>query len=225
MTETSPVIATNRLGRIRPGTVGPPLPGVEVKIAEDGEILVRGPSVMLGYYEDEEATAETIQDGWLHTGDLGMMEDGYLRITGRKKEIIVTAGGKNVSPARVENLMIEDDLIAQVMVYGDRRKFLSALVVPDYDRLTEDPASFGLGGVSAEGLAPEKLALDERLNDLIMKQIDERSRDLASFERIKKIVVLSDPFTEESGELTPTMKIKRRVVVERYGKRLDALYD
>jgi len=180
---------------------------------------------MLGYYEDEEATAETIQDGWLHTGDLGMMEDGYLRITGRKKEIIVTAGGKNVSPARVENLMIEDDLIAQVMVYGDRRKFLSALVVPDYDRLTEDPASFGLGGVSAEGLAPEKLALDERLNDLIMKQIDERSRDLASFERIKKIVVLSDPFTEESGELTPTMKIKRRVVVERYGKRLDALYD
>ncbi|TNF48221.1 long-chain fatty acid--CoA ligase, partial [bacterium] len=225
LTETSPVIATNRLGRIRPGTVGMPLPGVDVKIAEDGEILVKGPSVMLGYYEDEEATAEAIKDGWLHTGDLGKIEDCYLSITGRKKEIIVTAGGKNVSPARVENLMVEDDLIAQVMVYGDRRRFLSALVVPDYDRLIDDPASFGLGKLTKEDLTPEKLAQSERLNSLIMEHIDARSGDLASFERIKKIALLPEPFTEEAGELTPTMKIKRRVVVEKYEDQLDALYE
>ncbi len=221
LTENSPIISVNRLDRNRPGTVGPPLPGVELKIGADGEILVRGSSVMMGYYKDENATAEAIEDGWLHTGDLGVLEDGYLRIVDRKKEIIVTSGGKNIPPQRVENLIITDPYIAQVMVYGDRRKFLSALVVPDFEQFAKHRPVAAIRPGSMAG----ELAESPEVNDFLLRRINERTLDLPAYERVKKILVLTEPFTEESGDLTPTMKLKRKQVLQRYQAELDALYE
>lgn len=220
LTEFSPVISANRIGRIRPGTVGPPFPGVEVKIAEDGELLVRGPSVMLGYYQDEKATREAIKDGWLYTGDKAVLEDGYIRIVDRKKDIIVTSGGKNIPPQLVENLVVTDEFIAQIMLYGDRKKFISALVVPDYERLATELSSLGLDA----SLTPEQLAANKEIYTLLMKRIEERTKDLPAYEHVKKILVLPEQFTEEKGELTPTMKVKRKEVTRKYQKELDALY-
>ena len=225
LTEASPVVSVNPLGALRPGTVGKPLFGVEVKTAVDGELLVKGPTVMKGYYEDEEATAEAIRDGWLHTGDLVEIEDGYIRITGRKKDILVTSGGKNVSPAVVENLIMEDDLISQVMVYGDRKKYLAALVVPDYERVAAMAGEIGLGNLSDDERTPEKLAVNRRLYDILMKRIGVHTADLTSYERVKRIHLLDRELTEEQGELTPTMKVKRNVVSEKFKKELDALYE
>ncbi len=192
-----------------------------MKIGGDGEILVRGPSVMMGYYRDPEATDEAVEDGWLHTGDLGVLEDGYLRIVDRKKEIIVTSGGKNIPPQRVENLIVTDPYIAQVMVYGDRRKFLSALVVPDFEKFARRPPVPAIRG----GALPAELADSPAVNAFLLERIEERTRDLPAYERVKKIVVLTEPFTEERGELTPTMKLKRKQVLQRYQSALDALYD
>lgn len=219
LTEASPVISVNRLGKARPGTVGVPFDNVEVNIGGDGEILVKGPSVMLGYYQNEEATAEVIRDGWLHTGDLGALEGGHLRITGRKKDIIVTSGGKNVSPQRIESLLEKDDCISQVVVHGDRRKFLTALVVPDYRHLRQemDPAAVA-------NLGDGELAERKDVYDFLMERIGKRSAGLASYERIKKIVVLGAPLTEEKGEVTPTMKVRRDRVTKEFRDRLDALY-
>ncbi|MEJ2690020.1 MAG: long-chain fatty acid--CoA ligase, partial [Deltaproteobacteria bacterium] len=217
LTENSPIISVNRLDRIRPGTVGPPLPGVELKIGSDGEILVRGPSVMMGYYKDPEATAEAIEDGWLHTGDLGVIEGGSLRIVDRKKEIIVTSGGKNIPPQRVENLIIIDPYISQVMVYGDRRKFLSALIVPDFEQFAKHRPVRSI----LPGSMPEELADSREVNEFLMSRINERTRDLPSYERVKKILIVTEPFTEESGDLTPTMKLKRKKVLQRYKAELD----
>ncbi len=221
LTESSPVIAANRLGAVKPGTVGVPLPGVEVKTAEDGEILVKGPNVMLGYYNDEAATRSIIKDGWLYTGDVGELDkDGYLRITDRKKDIIITSGGKNISPQTLENLIMLDEFICQVMVYGDRRKYLTALVVPEYECLLSIADSLGLAGIQ-----PSELARQDAVKDFLMSRIAERTADLAGFEKIKKIIVLAEPFSEECGDLTPTLKVKRKVVIERFRKRLDALYE
>ncbi len=221
LTESSPVIAVNRLGTVRPGTVGTPLPGVEVKTAEDGEILVKGPNVMLGYYNDEAATRSIIKDGWLHTGDVGELDKaGYLRITDRKKDIIITSGGKNISPQTLENLIMLDEFICQIMVYGDRRKYLTALVVPEYESLLKIAESLGLAGMQ-----PSEIARQDKLKEFLMSRITERTAELARFEKIKKIIVLSDPFSEECGELTPTLKVKRKVVIERFRKQLDALYE
>lgn len=225
LTEASPVVSVNPLGALRPGTVGKPLYEVEVKVAEDGELLVRGPIVMKGYYEDEEATAAVITDGWLHTGDLVAIEDGYIRITGRKKDILVTSGGKNVSPAVVENLIIEDDLISQVMVYGDNRKFLTALVVPDYERAAGMADKIGLEDLPEEDLTPAKLAVSKKFHDILMKRIMEHTADLASYEQVKRIYLLDRELTEADGELTPTMKVKRKVVSEKFREELDGLYD
>jgi len=221
LTESSPVIAVNRLGAVRPGTVGIPLPGVEVKIAEDGEILVKGPNVMLGYYNDEVATRSIIKDGWLHTGDVGELDnDGYLRITDRKKDIIITSAGKNISPQTLENLIMLDEFICQVMVYGDQRKYLTALVVPEYECLLNIADSLGLAGMQ-----PSEIARQDEVKKFLMSRIDERTADLARFEKIKKILVLTNPFSEEGGDLTPTLKVKRKVVIERFRKQLDALYE
>jgi len=219
LTEASPVISVNRLGEARPGTVGVPFDHAEVNIAGDGEILVKGPSVMLGYYEDEEGTAEVIRDGWLHTGDLGALEGGHLRITGRKKDIIVTSGGKNVSPQRIESLLEQDDCISQVVVYGDRKKYLTALVVPDYRSLRKamDPSAVA-------DLGDGDLAARKDVYDFLMGRIVKRSAGLSAFERIKRIVVLGEPLTEEKGEVTPTMKVRRDRVTREFRDRLEALY-
>ncbi len=219
LTEYSPVIAVNRLGKIRPGTVGLPLPGCEVKIMADDEVAVRGPSVMLGYYQDEEATVQTVRDGWLLTGDLGELEDGFLKILDRKKDIIVTSGGKNIAPQYIENLLVTDEYINQIVLYGDKKNYLTALVVPDYEHLaTRNPVA-GLAGLS-----PIELAGDQGLYDFLINRITERGIDLAPYEKVQKIVVLPEPLSEEKGELTPTMKIKRKAVVRKYKGLLDKLY-
>jgi long-chain acyl-CoA synthetase len=225
LTESSPVVSVNPLGALRPGTVGKPLFGVEVKVAEDGELLVKGPIVMKGYYQDEEATAAVIKDGWLYTGDLVEIEDGYIRITGRKKDILVTSGGKNISPAVIENLIVEDDLIAQVMVYGDNRKYLTALVVPNYERAAAMAERIGLGDLPEEERTPVKLAANKQFHDILMKRIEEHTVDLASYERVKRIFILDRELTEADGELTPTMKVKRNKVSKKFAQQLEALYE
>jgi long-chain acyl-CoA synthetase len=202
----------NQFGRTRFGSVGPKLPGIEVRIAEDGEIQVRGPNVFLGYYKDPEATAEALVDGFLCSGDLGQFDkDGFLFITGRKKDIIITAGGKNIAPKNIEAALKNDELIAEAVVIGDRRKFLSALV-------TLDDAAVARLGVS--GKAHES----PRVRELIQQRVDQINRDLARVEQVKKFVVLPRPFTIDSGELTPTLKIKRKKVGENWAKEIESLY-
>jgi long-chain acyl-CoA synthetase len=225
LTEASPVVSVNPLGALRPGTVGKPLFGVEVKVAEDGELLVKGPIVMKGYYQDDEATANVIRDGWLYTGDLVEIEDGYIRITGRKKDILVTSGGKNISPAVIENLIIEDDLISQVMVYGDNKKYLTALVVPNYERAAAMAEKIGLGKLPEDELTQEKLAESQVFYDILMDRIKKHTADLSNYEQVKKIFLLHRELTEADGELTPTMKVKRNVVSKKFADKLDALYE
>ena len=221
LTESAPVIAANRHDRIKFGTVGPPLEGVEVRIADDGEILTRSPSVMQGYYHNEEATREVVDaEGWLHTGDVGFLdEEGFLTITDRKKDIIVTSGGKNVAPQYIENLLVTDKYIAQAMVYGDRRNYLTALVVPDFAALAEAVRSLGV-----PGRGPADWIADPRIRDFLMERVRVRSRDLARFEQVKKIALLDREWTAEAGELTPTLKVRRKTVTRKYLPMLEALY-
>jgi long-chain acyl-CoA synthetase len=221
LTETSPVIAVNPLDRLRIGAVGVVVPGVEAKIAPDGEILARGPNIMRGYYNKPEATREAIdEDGWFHTGDIGELDsDGYLKITDRKKDLIVTAGGKKVAPQPIENMIKTNQFVLNAVMVGDKRKYPSLLVVPDIDALrkwaeernlaTEDAASFLR--------APDVVAKVER-------EVMGSLRDLASFEMPKKIALIEEDFTIERGELTPTLKVKRRVVEEKYQDKIEALY-
>jgi long-chain acyl-CoA synthetase len=222
LTETSPVIAVNTLEALRPGTVGRPIPGVEVKIGADGEILTRGPHVMKGYYREPKATAEAIDSGgWLHTGDVGHLdEDGFLVITDRKKDIIVTSGGKNIAPQPIENALKTHPLIAEVVMIGNRRSFPSALLVPNFDNLEKWARGSGLPYASREDLVgrPEVQALYERT-------IGELTPSLARFEQIKKVAVLPREFSLEAGELTPTLKVKRRFVEQKYKDLIDRLYE
>jgi long-chain acyl-CoA synthetase len=222
LTETSPVITCNFPGRVKPGTVGLPLEHVEVKIAEDGEILTCGPHVMKGYYRKPEATAEAIgADGWFHTGDIGFVDaDGCLVITDRKKDIIVTSGGKNIAPQPIENRLKTNKFFTEVVMVGNRRNFPAALVVPGFEALEAWAKQGGTAAGSREELVrrPEVLAHYRRL-------VDEMTGDLAQFEKIKKIALLTREFTQESGELTPTLKVKRRVVEERYKATIDAMYE
>ena len=202
LTETSPVITCNRLDRFRFGTVGLAIPGVELRIAaEDGEILTRGPHIMQGYFQNPAATAEAIDpEGWFHTGDVGRLDpDGFLTITDRKKDLIKTSGGKMVAPQKLEAALKADPAIADCVVIGDKRKYLTALIVPQPDRLRE-PASF------------------------FWERVERVNRTLAPFEQIKKISLLPEPFTAGSGELTPTLKVKRRVIAERYADQIEAMY-
>ena len=199
-TECSPIISVNPINKIKVETVGPPFKGNQVKIAEDGEILVKGENVMLGYWRREEETKKTIRDGWLYTGDIGEIdpEDGYLKITDRKKDIIVSAGGDNISPAKIENYLSNSEAIDQCMVYGDGKNYLVALIVPTKDFKGN--------------------------KEKISKIIDDLNKNLTLVEKIKKFYLIEENFSIENGLLTPTMKVKRNKVAEKYKNILENFY-
>ena len=223
LTETSPVIAVNLEEKFKFGTVGPALTkgDVEVMIANDGEILTRGPHVMKGYYKKPAETKEVIdEEGWLHTGDIGFLdEDGYLVITDRKKNILVTSGGKNIAPAPIENTMLTSPLIDQIIIIGDKRKFLSALIVPNFEAFQSYAKEQNI--VFKEN---EELIQDPKIHQFVANEIERLSADLARFEQIKAFRMLPEPFTIEADELTPTLKIKRRVVEEKYADLINTMY-
>jgi long-chain acyl-CoA synthetase len=221
MTEASPVISVNRLHDYRFGTVGRAIPGVEVRIAGDGEILVRGPNVMKGYWNNPKETEETIDaDGWLHTGDIGTLDqEGYLSITDRKKHLFVTSGGKNIAPQPIENLFQQSHFIDQFILIGDRRMFCSALSVPDFDALKEHALRHNLGDLTREELtkAPE-------IRKLIGEELDHLQKDLSTYERVRKFSLLEQPFTIENGEMTPSMKLRRKIIEERFKPVIETMY-
>jgi long-chain acyl-CoA synthetase len=202
----------NLPNRYRLGSVGPAVNGVEVKIAEDGEILVKGPNVFEGYMKDEAATSETLVDGWLHSGDLGEFRDGFLYITGRKKDILITAGGKNIAPKNLEAALKNHELINEAVVIGDRRKFLSALVTLDLER------------IAAKGGDPARAHDDAAIKASIQAHLDEINQQWARVEQIKKFTILPRNFTIEDGELTPTLKVKRNRVNEHFAREIEAMY-
>jgi long-chain acyl-CoA synthetase len=227
LTESSPIIAANTMERQKLGTVGPPLSNVEVKLAEDGEILTRGPHVMHGYLNDPDATAEAIDsEGWLHTGDIGQFDkDGYLKITDRKKHIFVSAGGKNIAPGPIEALIAESRLVDQVMLVGDARPFNTALIVPDFDALKELGAIQGITvGNLKDQAAREQLIDNEAILVSIDSEIKRLQKDLSSFERVRRFELLAEPFTVENGMMTPTLKVKRKVVMEKYMDLIEEMY-
>ena len=221
LTESSPVITGNTPDDYRFGSVGRPIPGVEVKIAADGEILARGPNIMKGYWNNPEATKEAVdEEGWLHTGDIGMIDnDGFVHITDRKKHLFVSSGGKNIAPQPIENLFLSSKYIEQFMLIGDRRMYLTALIVPDFEALKE----------YADGRRiPYRDELDltksEEIDALMEKEIGAIQRDLANYERVRKFTLLEKPFSIEEGELTPTQKVRRKIVEERYAELIEKMY-
>jgi long-chain acyl-CoA synthetase len=220
LTETSPVITMCTPEAYEIGSVGRPLSGVEVRIADDGEILTRGPHVMQGYYNKPQATAETIRDGWLYTGDLGELDDtGFLRITGRKKEIIVLSTGKNVSPVAVESRLTQDPLIIQAVVIGDQRNYLVALIVPDPDALKSEISRRGIRVYTRNQALnhPEVLDLYEGL-------IQQQLATLSSIEQVAKFKLLDRGFTMETGEMTPTLKLRRDLISANFAEVIDEMY-
>jgi long-chain acyl-CoA synthetase len=220
MTETSTAATCNLPDDFRFGSVGKPFPGVQVKIADDGEILVKGPNIFRGYYKNEDATKETIVDAWLHTGDIGRIdEDGFLYITGRKKDIIITAGGKNITPANLENGLKQNQYISQAVVHGDRRPFLTALITLDPEEIVPWAKAQGI-----EDTDMPSLAKDEKVRALVQKAVDKVNEKVARVEEVKKFTILPHDLTQETGELTPTLKVKRNVVNEKYAGELEALY-
>ena len=219
-TESAPCISCNPPSQFRIDAVGPPMEGVELRIAEDGEILVRGELVMQGYWQNPDATAEAIQDGWLHTGDIGVLDsDGHLRITDRKKDIIVNSGGDNLSPQRIEGLLTLQPEIAQAMVYGDKRPHVVALIVPDQEFLENWARESG-----REDIELTALVYDEEFHAEIGAAIDRINADLSVIEKIRRFIVSADPFTIENGMMTPTLKIRRHMIRTKYGDALEALY-
>jgi long-chain acyl-CoA synthetase len=221
LTETSPVLTFNTSARDRAFTVGPALPGVEIKIAPDGEILARGPCVMKGYWNNPTATAEAIRDGWFHTGDLGSLDaDGFLKITGRKKELLVLSNGKKVVPTQIEGFLVADDCIDQAAVYGEGRNFLTALVVPDWAAVRKALAARdGIAGASEDDLARHSAVLE-----LLRTRVDAALKDVAGYEHVKKFVVLPRPFTVAAEELTVSLKMRREVIFAKHRAALEALY-
>ncbi len=221
LTETSPVISVNTFENIRLGTVGKPIPGVEVKIAPDGEILTRGPHVMKGYYKKDAETKEAFEGGWFHTGDIGHFdEDGFLVITDRKKDIIVTAGGKNIAPQPIENILKTHPYISSVVVIGDKRRFICALVVPNFEKLEEYARSARLAFANRE-----ELVRNEKVVNFIRAEIDRATPHLATYEKIKKVCLLDRDFEIEKGEITPTLKVKRNIIEQKYKSFIDQLYE
>ncbi|MBW3596741.1 MAG: AMP-dependent synthetase/ligase [Planctomycetes bacterium] len=221
LSESSPVITVSTEEHHRRGAVGQAIPGVEVRIADDGEILTRGPHVMLGYWKNPQATEEVTRDGWLVTGDLGRLdEDGFLYITGRKKEIIVTAGGKNVAPAPLESLLCEDPLILQALVVGDGRNYLAALVVPNPETLREELASRGIAVSS-----PQDALAHPDVRALFEERIAARLACVSHYEQVRKFTLLSRGFTIESGELTPKLSLRRKEIEEHFAKEIAAMYE
>ena len=221
LTETSPVVTLNRPGSIRFGTVGSVIRNVEVKIAPDGEILVRGPNIMRGYYKQDQLTAESIVDGWFHTGDIGSFdEQGNLRITDRKKDLLKTSGGKYIAPQPIENLLKQSTYVAMAVVVGHGRQFPSALIVPDFAQLEQF--------ASASGIATQdrtELARHESVHRMLEEEVRTACKDLAQYERIKKILVIDREFSIENGEITPTLKVRRKEVERRYAAEIQQLYN
>ena len=222
LTETAPIIVANTPKHNRIGTVGKPLPNVEVKIAEDGEVMVKAPQVMDGYLNNPEATAEVLTDDkWFMTGDIGELTDeGYLKITDRKKELLITSGGKNIAPQPIENEFNTDPYVEMACAIGDNRKFISALVVPEFDNVRtwlKDET-----GKTIE--SNEELIKDPKVQELIQERVNIANKNLAKYEQIKRFVILSQPFTEETGELTPSQKKKRRVIHDKYGELIESMY-
>jgi len=219
-TEAAPVICCNPPPRVRIDTVGPALDGVEVRIAEDGEILVRGDNVMKGYWNDPEATARSLADGWLHTGDIGRIDpDGYLRITDRKRDFIKNSGGDMIAPQRIEGELTLAPEIAQAMVVGDRRPFLCAVVVPDPDWAAHYAAA---RGVSCELPA---LSGDAEFHKAVGEAVARVNDTLPNIERVRRFVIAEEAFSTANGQMTPTLKIRRHAVRDAYGPALDSLYD
>ena len=221
LTETSPVIAVHRLEDIVLGTVGQPLDNVSVRIADDGEILARGPNVMKGYWNDEQSTRETIDaDGWLHTGDIGEIDArGHLRITDRKKNIFVSSGGKNIAPQPIEALVQQSPFVDQVMLVGDGREYCTALIVPDMEVVRQWAATQGMND-----LPNDWVTSSEELHRAIEADLSKRQREISKYERVRRFRVLSEPFTVDNGLMTPTLKVKRKAVAERYAALIEELY-
>jgi len=221
LTETAAGLNINLPNDYVFGTVGRPLAGVEEKIAKDGEIMARGSMIFKGYWNKPNETAEVLEDdGWFHTGDIGeFLPSGHLRITDRKKDIIVTAGGKNIAPQKIENIIKTDPLISQVVVHGDRRKFLSALITLDPEALVAKGKDLGLNKKGHGALSR-----DPKIYDIVKAVIDENNKKFAKYETIKRFSIIEKDFTVEGGELTPTMKVKRKVINERYKNELDSMY-
>jgi long-chain acyl-CoA synthetase len=219
-TEGTTASNANRPNRFKFGTVGPALPGIEVKTAEDGEILVRGPTVFAGYYNDEEATRAVLPgDGWLHTGDVGEIDaEGFLTVTDRKKDIIVTAGGKNVAPQNIENLLKGIPWVSQALVIGDRRPYLVALITLDEEELAKWARDGGLNGDVAD------LTQRDDVRKVVDEAVEKVNDDLAHFEQVRRFEILPRDFSADENEVTPTLKLKRRTVEEHFAPQIDKLY-
>jgi long-chain acyl-CoA synthetase len=220
LTETAPILTVNPPKALRVGTVGKPVRDVEIRIAPDGEILARGANIMAGYYKKPEATAEVLQDGWFHTGDVGVIDaNGYLAITDRKKDLLVTSGGKKIAPQPIENTLKRSPLVVEAIVLGDRQRYAAALIVPDFAALEKRLKELG------RPLGPrDELVKREDVVGLYEEILDGLNRELAQYERIKRFALLPREFSIESGELTPTLKVKRRVVEEKWGEVIAGLY-
>ncbi len=220
LTETSPMITCNRPGDFKFGTVGKVIPECEIKIAPDGEILVKGGNLMKGYYNKPEETSDAVDDGWLKTGDVGFLDDeGFLRITDRIKDLIITSQGKNIAPQRIETLVGVDHYIEQIATIGDQRKYIVALIVPNFAALEEYAGENNISFSNRDDLITQ-----EEITRFFEQRIADRSLDLARFEQIKKFTLLNSEFTQDGGELTPTLKIKRKVIAEKYKDLIDAMY-
>ena len=221
LTETSPVIALNTPNARRIGTVGKIIPGVEVKIAADGEILARGPNIMKGYWNNPEATAQAIDaEGWFHTGDIGEIDkDGFLKITDRKKDIIINAYGKNIAPQPLEALLKSSPYIGTPVLIGDRRKFLVTLIVPNFEKLERDAALMGIPFDSRDALVNH-----ERVKAIYQGEIDRFNTNLDRQEKIRRFALLSRDFTIDEDEITPSLKVKRKVIDKKYKEIIDQLF-
>jgi long-chain acyl-CoA synthetase len=208
---------------IKIGTDGKPILNSEIKIAEDGEILAKGPNITQGYYKNPQATAEAFVDGWFCTGDIGNLDDeGYLSITDRKKDLIVTAGGKNIAPQHLENLLKMDEYISEVMLYGDKQRFISALVVPDFENLERYALSHDILYTDMRGLLEDPEII--RLYEQRFRKVHEEN-EIPGYEQVKKFILLDSDFSMDDEEVTPTMKLRRKIVTAKYQQQLDALYE
>ncbi|GAB4293053.1 MAG: AMP-dependent synthetase/ligase [Ignavibacteriaceae bacterium] len=220
LTESSPVITVNRIDDYKFGTVGKPIPNVEVKIASDGEILAKGPNIMKGYYKNRKETEATIKDGWLYTGDIGVFDaDGFLMITDRKKHLFKTSAGKYIAPTPIENLFLASKYIDQFVIIGDRRMFITALIVPDFEALKEYADSHNISYKSVE-----ELTINDEIYQMFEKELSKFQKKLANYERVRKFVLLNKAFTIEDGEITPSLKIKRKFIEERYADLIEQMY-